>query len=270
MRSLQAHDNLVQKPSLNAYMATLFNTFAHLLSSFYGYLAMLLGLGCLAFLCLLGLPFAVLLLCLPVKIRIPLSRRFISWTLAIYLWFLKVFCFVRIDASALDSLNAHRPLIVIANHPSLLDAVVLLSRLPHATCVMKASLKNNLLFGPMARLSGYISNDDPLQLMRQACDELSSGSHVVIFPEGTRTLNAPVDTFSHTCAFISARSGVPIQCLLIEFSTQYLGKNWPVWRKPTLPLRINLRLGLKFTADRNRIAMTERLESYYRENLGLK
>lgn len=251
-------------------MARFFDTFAYLFRSFYEYLAMLLGLGCLAFLCLSGLPFAVFLLCLPVKIRIPLGRRFISWTLAIYLLFLKIFCFVRIDASALDSLNAQRPLIVVANHPSLLDAVVLLSRLPRATCVMKASIKNNLLFGPMARLSGYISNDDPLQLMRQACDELSSGSQVVIFPEGTRTLTAPVNTFGHTCAFISARSGVPIQCIFIEFSTQYLGKNWPIWRKPTLPLRINLRLGHKFTADKDRIAMTERLESYYRENLGCK
>ncbi len=249
-------------------MARFFNIIARLFSSFYEYLAMLLGLGCLAFLCLLGLPFALLMLCLPAKIRIPLGRRFISWTLASYLWFLKIFCFVRINACALDSLNAQRPLIVIANHPSLLDAVVLLSRLPHATCVMKASLRSNLLFGPMARLSGYISNDDPLQLMRQACDELNRGSLVVIFPEGTRTLIAPVNNFSHTSAFISARSGVPIQSLFIEFSTQYLGKYWPIWRKPTLPLCINLRLGLKFTADKDRIAMTERLESYYRENLG--
>jgi 1-acyl-sn-glycerol-3-phosphate acyltransferase len=248
-------------------MARIFNTIARPFNTLYEYLAMLLGLVSLAFLCLLGLPFAVLLLCLPVKIRVPLGRRFISHTLTIYLWFLKIFCFVRVNTHVLDSLNAQRPLIIIANHPSLLDAIVLLSRLPHATCVMKASLRGNLLFGPMARLSGYISNDDPLQLMRQACDELHGGSLVIIFPEGTRTLAAPINSFGHTCAFISARSGVPIQSLFIEFSTQYLGKYWPIWRKPTLPLRINLRLGLKFNADKDRIAMTERLESYYRENL---
>lgn len=248
-------------------MARLLNTIVRLFRSFYEYLAMLLGLGFLAFLCSLGLPLAMLLLCLPAKIRIPLGRKFISWTLAVYLWFLKVFCFVRINACALDSLNTQRPLILIANHPSLLDAVILLSRLPHATCVMKASLRRNLLFGPMARLSGYISNDDPMQLTRQACDELNNSSIVIIFPEGTRTLITPVNTFSHTCALISARSGVPIQSLFIEFSTQYLGKHWPIWQKPTLPLCINLQLGLKFTADKDRIAMTKRLESYYRENL---
>lgn len=231
---------------------------------------MLFGLGCLALFCSLGLPFAILLMCLPVKIRITLGRRFISWTLTAYLWLLKIFCFVRIDTSALDTVREKRPLIIIANHPSLLDAIVLLSRLPHATCVIKASLKSNFFFGPMARLSGYISNDDALLLVRQACDELSNGSHVIIFPEGTRTVTAPVNPFSHTCAVIASRSGVPIQSLFIEFSTPYLGKNWPIWRKPKLPLLITLRLGFKFTGCKDRIAATERLESYYRGNLSNK
>ena len=228
---------------------------------------MLLGLGSLATLCLLGLPIAILLLGFPRKVRVPLGRRLICRTLATYLWILKTFCFVRIKSDEFEAVEMQRPLILIANHPSLLDAVILLSKLPHATCIMKAGLRRNLFFGPMTRLAGYISNDDPARLIRQACEELKNGSIVIIFPEGTRTTDSQVNSFGETSAFISMRSGVSIQTVLMRYNMRYLGKSWPIWRKPTLPLRIDLKLGSKFTADGNRYDVTQRLESYYRVNL---
>ena len=230
----------------------------------YAYLAMLLGLGGLALLGLLGLPIALILMCLPAAIRIPAGRRLISRGLAGYLFFLKVFCSVRVDSSVLDAVRLDRPLIIIANHPSLLDAVVLLARLPRAVCVMKGSLKRNILFGPMAHLAGYVGNDDPMTLIRQSCDELASGAQILIFPEGTRTRTFPVNPFSEATAFIAARSGVPVQALFIEFSSPYLGKTWPLFKRPALPLRIVVKLGHKFVSASDRLALTEQLESYYR------
>jgi 1-acyl-sn-glycerol-3-phosphate acyltransferase len=151
--------------------------------------------------------------------------------------------------------------------PRLLDAVILLSRLPQATCVMKATLKGNILFGPLARFSGYIGNEDPLKLIRQACTELAEGAHVLIFPEGTRTLKFPVNTFGQTAALIAQRSGVPIQTLLISFSTPYLGKRWPLYRKPRLPLHISVQLGQRFDVVTDKEMLTQKLETYYRQHL---
>ncbi len=233
----------------------------------YAYLAMLLGLGGLALLGLLGLPIALVLMCLPAAIRIPMGRRLISRGLAGYLYFLKVFCSVRVDSSVLDAVGFDCPLIIIANHPSLLDAVVLLARLPRAVCVMKGSLRRNILFGPMARLSGYISNDDPMTLIRQTCEELGGGAQILIFPEGTRTRTLPVNPFSEAVAFIAARSGISVQALFIEFSSPYLGKAWPLFRRPVLPLCITVKLGRKFEPEGDRLAQTEQLESYYRAHL---
>ena len=233
----------------------------------YAYLAMLLGLGGLGLLGLLGLPIALVLMCLPAVIRIPAGRNLISRGLAGYLYFLKVFCDVRIDSSALETVRLEWPLIIIANHPSLLDAVVLLARLPRAVCVMKGSLKRNILFGPMAHLAGYVSNDDPMTLIRQTCDELAGGAQILIFPEGTRTLVFPVNPFSEATAFIAARSGVPVQSLFMEFSSPYLGKAWPLFKKPVLPLCITVKRGQKFAPASDRLALTERLESYYRAHL---
>lgn len=228
---------------------------------------MLLGLGALALVCLLGLPFALVLMGLPVATRVPMGRHLIRHSLAAYLHFLKTFCGVRIDASALDSIRDDRPLIIIANHPSLLDAVILLAQLPHASCVMKGSLKRNILFGPMAHLAGYVSNDNPMTLIRQTCDELASGAQILIFPEGTRTQTQPINPFSEATAFIAVRSGVAVQALFIEFSSPYLGKVWPLFRKPVLPLCIKVGLGRRFAPASDRLALTEQLESYYRLHL---
>lgn len=231
------------------------------------YMAMAMGLGALAFVCLWGLPFALIFLVLPQKWRIPLGRQTIAYAFSAYLWFLRRFCLVRLDLSDLHGLSQDRPLILVANHPSLLDAVILLSRLPQATCVMKATLKANILFGPFARFSGYISNEQPLNLIKQACNELAQGAHLLIFPEGTRTLAFPVNTFGQTAALIAQRTGVPIQTLLIHFSSPYLGKSWPLFRKPQLPLHISVKLGRRFDATKDKELLTQKLETYYRQQL---
>jgi len=230
----------------------------------YEYLAMGSGLTALALLGIVSLPLALALLVLPGPVRIPLGRRLIAGTLALYLGFLRVFCSVRIDASGLRALQTSRPLILVANHPSLLDAVILLSMLPNAACVMKGSLKRNLFVGPMTRLSGYMDNRDPMLLVRRACEELDGGAQVVLFPEGTRTRCAPIGPFGEAAALISARSGVPVQALVITFDKPYLGKGWSLFKKPSLPLRITVRRGEQFAAPSDRLALTGKLESYYR------
>lgn len=235
--------------------------------SAYEYVAMALGLTALGVLGMVSLPLALILLALPTPIRIPTGRRLIASTMAIYLLFLKTFCAVRIDASGLRALQASRPLIIIANHPSLLDAVVLLAMLPHAACVMKGSLKRNLFVGPMTRLSGYVDNRDPMALVRRACEELDSGAQILLFPEGTRTRSAPINPFGEAAALISSRSGVAVQTLLIEFDKPYLGKGWSLFKKPSLPLRITVKPGERFDAPESRLALTGKLESYYREVL---
>jgi 1-acyl-sn-glycerol-3-phosphate acyltransferase len=233
----------------------------------YAYIAMCIGLGSLALICLLSLPFALVFLCLPAALRVPWSRWMISTSFAFYLWLLKRLCFVELDHLALQSLKGADPVIVAANHPSLLDAVILLSCLPNGVCVMKAQLQNNLLFGPFARLSGYINNTDPMKLIKQSCDELAGGAQLLIFPEGTRTLEFPVNSFGKTTAMIACRSGVPVQTVFIKFSSPYLGKKWPLLQKPRLPLSIHVSLGEKFSPTSNAVALTQQLEAYYRQHL---
>lgn len=234
----------------------------------YAIFAMGLGLGMLALICLCWLPFALLSnLLLPTHQGRWLGRRAIHWGFRGYLLFLRLCCGCRFELNELDQLADQGAQVVVANHPSLLDAVIILSRLPDAVCVMKASLLDNLLFGAAARLAGYIRNDSPLNLVHAARRELASGAQLLIFPEGSRTRNFPLDRCLPSAGLIAQRANVPVQTVLIEFSTPYLGKHWPLWRPPILPLSCEVKLGRQFSPPQDAARFTSELESYLRSAL---
>lgn len=219
-----------------------------LLWAAYEYLAMGLGLLFLALLCLIWLPFAMIMRPLmPGRRGRRFGQRMISWGFRLYLGFLRLACASHFDLRDLDALRDHPPRVLVANHPSLLDVVLIVSRLPNVVCIMKASLMRNILLGSAARLAGYISNKGPLEMVLQAGQALDEGTHVLLFPEGSRTRKFPLDALNNSAALIARRTGIPIQSLLIRFSSPdsapYLGKGWPLWRRPKLPQHWSVRLG---------------------------
>lgn len=235
----------------------------------YEHLAMGIGLGSLAAICLAWLPFAMLLHpVLPHSMGQALGRQVIMRGFRLYLFILRTLCACRFDLDELDRLRDAGPLIIAANHPSLLDVVLIVSRLPNAVCVMKASLMDNPLFGSAARIARYVRNDGALQIIKQSQAALREGAQIVIFPEGSRTLQAPIDPMAATLGLIARRSGTPVQTVMLEFSSPYLGKTWPLFRPPSLPLHCRARLGHRFDAPIDHTAFTRELEAYFRKELG--
>ncbi len=234
----------------------------------YEHIAMVIGLGSLALMCLAWLPFAMLLgPVLPPEMGQRLGRKAIMLGFRVYLRVLGAACACRFDLSELDSLQHQGPLIIAANHPSLLDVVLIVSRLPNVLCVMKAGLMHHPLFGAAARLAGYIRNDGMLQIVQQSREALPSGAQVLIFPEGTRTGTFPLGALTPTLGLITQRSRVPVQTVILEYSTPYLGKAWPLWRKPVLPLHCRARLGRRFDVPTDHTVFTQALEAYFRQEL---
>ena len=240
----------------------------HLPWAVYEGVAMVIGLGSLALICLSWLPVALLLRqALPRPLGCWAGRRAIAWGFRGYLSILRTLCACRLDLKAMEDLHRQGPMVVVANHPSLLDAVLLLAHLPNAVCVMKAALMDNLLFGAAARLARYVRNDNVLGLLLRCRNELKQGAQVLLFPEGTRTRDFPVDPFLQSAGLIASRAGVPVQALIIEFSTPYLGKGWPIWRRPVLPLQVRVRLGQRFAPPQDVPRFTAELHAYFREEL---
>ena len=157
------------------------------------------------------------------------QRRILSNTVH-YLWkiFVGLMCMLKlIDIKTTNEkeLKQLRGKIVIANHPSLIDVVILVSKIPHSICVVKGSLFQNFFIKFLIRHI-YLSNSmQPNEFLTTATDYLESGYNIIIFPEGTRTVkNKPIH-LHRGFAYLQARSKHDIQPIHIENNPHILGKN---------------------------------------------
>jgi len=235
----------------------------------YGYLVIYSGLLVFGLMCLVWSG-AAALLChlLPKERGRVVGRRVTSHGFRCYLWLLALTGAFRFDLRALDALRDAGPLIIAPNHPGLLDAVMVLSRLPGVTCVMKANLIDNPIYGASARLAGYIRNDGFFGAATQAVEDLRAGRQLLLFPEGTRTMRRPVNHLKGGAALASKRSGVPIQTVLIETTSPFLSKAWPLHRVPPIPVSYRVRLGRRFMPRDNLREAIAELEAYLASELG--
>ena len=204
---------------------------------------------------------------LPRRRRRPFARSAIS---RMFRWHFRLMEWIgamRLDITALDSLRDGPPLVLSPNHPSSVDAALVLSRIGNVACIMKADVLHNPLFGLGARQAGYITSDPVRSMLRSAVDNLQGGGHLLLFPEGTRTVQLPLNKVQRTAGLIAKRAGVPVQTVIIESSGAFLAKGWPLLRIPSLPIQYKLRLGRRFEAPEDVDAFAGELEAYFRDEL---
>ena len=104
-------------------------------------------------------------------------------------------------------------------------------------------------------------------MIRSAVANLKAGGQLVLFPEGTRTVATPVNTFRPGITLIAQMAQVPIQTVFIESESPYLGKGWPIWRTPEFPVVVNVRLGERFAPQADHQGLLRRLETYFAAEL---
>jgi 1-acyl-sn-glycerol-3-phosphate acyltransferase len=201
---------------------------------------------------------------LPRERGLRVGRAGISRGYGLFWTFARWSRLLRIDARALDGLKDEPGLVVVANHPSMLDALIIVSRLPRSACIMKASLMRNPFLGAGARLARYIRNDSPRGMIKLAVEDLKAGGQLVIFPEGTRTTTPPVNPFRPGVTLIAKLADAPIQTAFIDTDSPYLGKGWPIWKLPPLPIVFTVRLGERFAPQPDSDALLKSLEDYFR------
>jgi 1-acyl-sn-glycerol-3-phosphate acyltransferase len=239
-----------------------------LCKTLYAYFALRASLCLLAILCLawsaVALPLHFLL---PRKLGTAVGRCGITMGFRFYAWTLAATGAYRLDISALDALRGGPPVILAPNHPSLIDAVLILTRHPNVVCVMKAELMRNVFLGSGARLARYVRNESARQMVKESVAHLREGAVLLLFPEGTRTTRAPINPLAASAALIAKRADVPVQTLLIETDSPFLSKGWPLFKRPDLPVTYRVRLGRRFAAARDTAALTAELDAYFRREL---
>lgn len=222
-----------------------------------------LGLGCIVW-TLIAIPAEIVL---PKAVARRFGRQGIMYGFRLYLWWLELLGVARFDLAALDALRDAPPLIIAPNHPTLLDALMVLSRLPQTVCVTKASVIDSFWMGAGARLAGYIRNDWFLGTSALSIEALSEGQHVLIFPEGTRTERLPINPVRGSVGVVAGRAGVPVQTVIIETNSAFLGKGWRWLRRPDMPVCISFRLGERLDAPHDSRQLPAKLEASFRRQL---
>ncbi len=197
------------------------------------------------------------------------GQRLIHRLFRTFLGYTRMSGLVEVDASELSELHGCEGLIVVANHPCLLDAVLMVSQLPRSVCLMKGSLARNIIFLGTARLAGYIHNKSSLGLIKKCGERLQEKTNLLIFPEGTRSVGGTLLPFKMGFALAAVSTRSPVQTVIITTNSRYLGKGQPLFKVPVFPLCYSLRLGERFLPGPGEDAKCfgGRVENYFRERL---
>jgi 1-acyl-sn-glycerol-3-phosphate acyltransferase len=87
-------------------------------------------------------------------------QRLIHHAFRLFAWFMATIGLIRVTWVGRDALR-DRPLLVVANHPTLIDVVLLVAAMPQAVCIVKTAAERRPLFRRIVQAAGYIPNARP-------------------------------------------------------------------------------------------------------------
>lgn len=163
------------------------------------------------------------------KLRETLASRIIHYSWKAFLWMMQTLGVLDLTIEGLETLEADRGVIVIANHPSLIDVVILISIMKNARGIVKKAVWNNPVMRSAVRSANYIPNsDDPEEFMQKCRETLANGDNIVIFPEGSRSVPGAPMKLQRGFAHLALRIDAPLRLVEIRCTPPTLlkGEKW--------------------------------------------
>jgi 1-acyl-sn-glycerol-3-phosphate acyltransferase len=124
---------------------------------------------------------------------------------------------IEVQVHGTELIPVGRSCIFMSNHVSNLDPPVLLPVIPgRCSVLLKKELMSIPILGTAMRLAKFVPverghrRDAAQESVAAAADALSSGLHMVVFPEGTRSLDGRLSTFKKGPFFLAQQTGAPI------------------------------------------------------------
>ena len=142
------------------------------------------------------------------------ARRVISLAFRIYINTLQALGLLTYEIRGKHNIPTSGCL-VVANHPSLLDVVFLISQIKQTDCVVKGSLRRNWLTKSPVTAANYVCNDST-GLINDCVAAINTNKPLILFPEGTRTTPGAELNFQRGAANIALMAG----CSLLPVSIQ--------------------------------------------------
>ena len=119
--------------------------------------------------------------------------------------------------------------VIVANHPSLIDVVILTSIIPDSMLVVSPKLMRWPFLRPILHGLCIINDGDTASFIRQAEEGLRQGFNIIIFPEGTRTTPGVKSRVHRGSARLSLATGSDIYPIHIQTDMPFLTKEYPWW-----------------------------------------
>ncbi|WP_299493313.1 lysophospholipid acyltransferase family protein [uncultured Shewanella sp.] len=191
---------------------------------------------------------------------------------------------IKVDTDNAAFLQNMTGKIVIANHPTLVDVVVMISLIPNAGCIVKQALWRNFFLRGVVSSAGYIPNRGADLLLKDCKSELEKGTNLIIFPEGTRTqIGETINQFARGAANITLRSQTELIPVVLRTNAIGLSKQQPWYHIPPRTIGMRVEIGdprsyneyiSPFSVDCSLNAkkarqMTRDLENYYKQQLDM-
>ena len=173
------------------------------------------------------------------------SRYWLHLCLRVLLTLIELFWLAKFHVIGRERLDAVDRAIIVANHPTLIDVVILFSMLPTADCIVKAAMWDNPATWASVRAAGYIRNDgQPAEVIETCVARLSKPCKLVVFPEGTRSPPGGLAPLSRGAARIAIRSQIPLIPVTIHADPPMLTNATRWYKLPRKRSVYHLRVGM--------------------------
>ena len=215
-----------------------FNYYWRMLSTGISFLTFFLGSICIS---IITVP---ILFIIPVRTerKHKIARYVIHLGLSFFCKLMQFFGLLNVKLKGLGSINKSNNYLIVANHPTLIDALVLLVTFPTARCIVKKSLWNKIFPGTILKQAGFFSNEKSHYLVEQCVEHLRAGNSLIVFPEGTRSPANGLNPFQPGVGHVAARSGCEVLLVVIKSDPPTLLKGQRWFEIPSKPVDLTLEI----------------------------
>lgn len=142
------------------------------------------------------------------------------------------------DPALPASVDPDRPYVLISNHPTFVDMIVLLGSFPRLTCVTSGRWSRHWALGRLLRSTDYLpgpgsGRPESEDMLGSMVHHLEAGHPLLVFPEGQRSQKDQLRRFRRGAFEAAARANVPLVPLFLGIDRPYLTKEVSIWNPPT-------------------------------------
>jgi 1-acyl-sn-glycerol-3-phosphate acyltransferase len=145
---------------------------------------------------------------------------------------------IRVEVSGLDNVPAGQSCIFLSNHVSNLDPPVLLPAIPgRCSVLLKKELMRIPILGTAMRLAKFVPvergsrRESAAASVVAAAEALRSGLHILVFPEGTRSLDGRLSRFKKGPFYLAQETGAPVIPVILTGTERMMAKG-SAWITP--------------------------------------